>query len=184
MDFEILPNWHPFFVHFTIALISVGSIFYILSNLFSPSSTWGQEMRLFSVWSLVLAGFFTILTLIAGIHAYTTVAHDGSSHVAMTDHRNWGIATSVLLFISLLVLKFSSKTLTARILTSFVLIFLFSSLIITGYKGSHLVYKFGLGVQSLPASHSGHEDHHHNHEHEKKHKAKPDSTHNHDGHSH
>jgi uncharacterized membrane protein len=182
MSFEILPNWHPFFVHFTIALISVGSVLYIVSNSFPTHSKWGKDILLVSVWSLVLAGGFTVLTLIAGIHAYLTVGHDGSSHMAMADHRNWGVGTSVLLFISLFFLKFSSLHSTAWWFTSLILIALLSSVMITGYKGSHLVYKFGLGVQSLPTSLGSHEDHHHDKEKTKNENS--DHSHNHDGHSH
>ncbi|MGH1407796.1 MAG: DUF2231 domain-containing protein [Rhodomicrobiaceae bacterium] len=182
MSFEILPNWHPFFVHFTIALISVGSVLYIVSNSFPTHSRWGKDILLVSVWSLVLAGAFTVLTLIAGLHAYLTVAHDGSSHMAMTDHRNWGFGTGVLLFISLCCLKFFSPHIAARLFTSFIFILLLSSVLITGYKGSHLVYKFGLGVQSLPTSLQGHDDHHHDKE--KKKNENSDHSHNHDGHSH
>lgn len=182
MNIEILPNWHPFFVHFTIALVSIGSVLYVVANFFSLHSKWRQEMLLVAIWSLYLAGGFTVLTLIAGIHAYLTVGHDGSSHMAMVDHRNWGIATSILLFISLCCLKFSSLHSTARWFTSFILIFLLSSVMITGYKGSHLVYKFGLGVQSLPTSLGSHEDHHHDKEKTKNENS--DHSHNHDGHSH
>lgn len=181
MSIEILPNWHPFFVHFTIALIFVGSALYLFTHFFSASSRWRQELLLVATWSLFLAAGFTVLTLIAGVHAYLTVGHDGASHMAMIDHRNWGIGASVLLIISLALLKFSPSQSIGRLLTSFILIFLLGSVLITGYKGSHLVYKYGLGVQSLPKSPGGHHDHH---SHRNGKKDSSDHKHDHDGHSH
>lgn len=185
MSIEILPNWHPFFVHFTIALIFVGALLYLITNFFSAHSKWRQEILLVSTWSLFLAAGFTVFTLIAGVHAYLTVAHDGASHNAMVDHRNWGIATGVLLLISLGLLKFSSSHSIGKLLTSCFLILLLGSVLITGYKGSHLVYHYGLGVQSLPKTLGGHHDHH-SPKNDKKENTDQnhDHNHDHDGHSH
>lgn len=186
MSIEILPNWHPFFVHFTIALISVGTVLYVISCFFAFHSQWRKDMMLVSLWSLCLAGGFTLLTILAGIQAYLTVGHDSSSHLAMTDHRNWAIGTTIFLFITLGIIKLSSDELKSRVLSSIVLISLFFCVLITGYKGSHLVYKYGLGVMSLPSSLGSHEDHHKD---SSGHKTSPktessNELHNHDGHSH
>jgi len=50
-------------------------------------------------WSLWSGCLVTIGTVFAGWYAYNTVAHDQSSHAAMTLHRDWALATASLFLI-------------------------------------------------------------------------------------
>jgi len=75
---EIIPNWHPIFVHFTVALFSVSAIFYILSVLIKKSAI-GMEFSIVARWCLWVGTSLTIATLAAGFYAYYTVAHDTPS---------------------------------------------------------------------------------------------------------
>lgn len=175
MVIEILPNWHPIFVHFTLALLCVGSVIYCVAA-FTPEN---KELRVSASiaahWLLWVGALFTLATLIAGFHAYATVAHDGASHIAMTDHRNWALATAAVtaLFAGLTYFRFNQKT-PFKPFTLLALLLLIL-LTITGYKGSELVYRYGLGVQALPKVGDDHHqsggekqeqhDHHHDHDH-------------------
>ncbi len=42
---------------------------------------------------LALGTVAVIIAVAAGLQAYYSVGHDGPSHVAMTDHRNWAFVT-------------------------------------------------------------------------------------------
>jgi len=160
---EILPNWHPFFVHFTVALFVVSIVFYFLAHFPIPKHlTLNQEFLIVGRWCLWIAALLTIGTVIAGFYAYYTVAHDTPSHQAMTDHRNWAIAT----FITMLMLAVWSW-LRYRANKEVQLKFLFGMLLgvgllmATAWRGGELVYRYGVGVKSLPQSNgAGHNQAH------------------------
>lgn len=159
---EIIPNWHPIFVHFTIALISVSAFCYCIGFLTKKYSL-GQEFLIVARWCLWLGALAAIATVTAGFLAYYSVAHDAPSHEAMTIHRNWAITTFIiiLLLASWSVWRYyKNREISFIFILSMVVAFLLVS--ITAWHGAELVYRYGLGVLSLPqAEEVGHE--HQNH---------------------
>jgi hypothetical protein len=102
--------------------------------------------------------------VIAGWFAYNSVAHDATSHAAMTLHRNWAVPTALLF----LVLAISSINLARkRIMPSFkflsVSVIAAVLLMVTGWLGAEAVYRYGLGVMSLPQVEAGADGHNHSH---------------------
>ncbi len=159
MGIEIIPNFHPIFVHFTIALLSISSLLYLAGFVFKKEKL--LEVARWSLW----AGFvITIGTVLAGFHAYNTVTHDGPSHAAMTDHKNWALATAST-FAVLAIWSFFRHRGGKPTGIVFVILILFASslLAVTGYKGGEAVYRYGLGVMSLPkvSGDGGHGSHEH-----------------------
>jgi uncharacterized membrane protein len=158
---EIIPNWHPVFVHFTIALLIIATLFHIIAVLNNKSTTYYQFESVAN-WNLWTGALFAVVTVIAGWFAYNSVEHDTPSHLAMTDHRNWALGTTVL-FIALAVWSFrrAKKSVAISWLIVLPLIIASGLLGITGWKGGELVYRHGLGVMSLPNTgahdHAGHE---------------------------
>lgn len=159
---EILPNWHPIFVHMTVTLVSISVIFYFLSyftqfkNKFSSGIV--LEFEVVARWCLWLAGIITIFTVIAGFHAYYTVKHDAISHVIMTTHRNWALSTATIILITAIwsVWRYFHKKVLSL---SFIIILPFMQilLLITAWYGAELVFRYGIGVLSLPkAEETGH----------------------------
>lgn len=156
---EIIPNWHPVFVHFTVALLSVATLLSLGSYVVSSDSV-RDQLRLVARWNIWIGSVFVVLTVITGLYAYNTVAHDTPSHLAMTDHRNWALATSGLF---LVIAVWLAKTVRAGKVSGglFVAILLVATglLSVTAWKGGELVYRYGLGVMSLPkADTHGHAD--------------------------
>lgn len=145
----ILPNWHPIFVHFTVALFSLAAGLFVISSF--VKSPLKEQWRLVARWNLWFGAGLTVLTGLAGLYAYNTVAHDTPSHAAMTEHRNWAIVT-IALILTLAVwsivrarrgtmpgaLFVGAMAVTAGILAS------------TAWHGGEAVYRYGLGVMSLP----------------------------------
>jgi uncharacterized membrane protein len=164
---EILPNFHPVLVHFTVALFSVATALFVglpVAGKYLPENL-RQQLEIVARWNLWLGAAATILTVAAGFHAYNTVAHDGPSHAAMTDHRNWAIATFVL-FLSLAAWSILFVRAGKRLGIPFVALLLIAQLVLlsTGWRGGELVYRHGLGVLSLPAVEAGDDGHGHGHD--------------------
>jgi uncharacterized membrane protein len=162
---EIIPNWHPIFVHFTVGLFSTSVGFYILAYLAPHMKFVGAqtiaEFEIVSRWCLWLAGLVVIPTVLAGLYAYYTVGHDTPSHVAMTNHRNWALPTAVAIVLASLWSMwgyYRHKTFTLTFV--FVLLLIQGMLLSTAWHGAELVYRYGLGVISLPQS--SETGHHHN----------------------
>jgi len=151
--FDILPNWHPVFVHFSVALLTVSVVFHILARLLRNGRV-RNEMTVVADWSLWLGTFLTVVTAVAGWFAYNSVTHDEPSHAAMTVHRNWGLAT-LAAFLALAAWSAWNRWRgTARAATVFVVLLAAASALLAGtaWRGGELVYRHGLGVLALPMS--------------------------------
>jgi uncharacterized membrane protein len=95
---EIIPNWHPLFVHFTVALLSVAVLLSVITQFMSAGKL-REQWRLVAQWNLWIGAGITVMTIVAGVVAYNSVAHDTPSHEAMTEHRNWALVTAVLFIV-------------------------------------------------------------------------------------
>lgn len=163
---EIIPNYHPIFVHFTLALFVVTLGFHLLSYMgarmkrISPHLT--QEFETVGRWCLWICALMTFLTIPAGLYAYYTVGHDEVSHAVMTDHRNWAIPTAIAIWlVSLWSLYRYIKHQPISCGFIIALLIVQSLVLSTAWRGSELVYRYGLGVMSLPkAEEVGHQHAH------------------------
>lgn len=162
---EIIPNWHPIFVHFTIALFSFSVFFYLLFRVamylnFSRQDIIG-EFEIVARWSLLSAALMSIATVLAGWYAYNTVKHDEISHVAMVIHRNWAIPTMLGIVMAALYSEWAYyKNKRPNSFFFIMLIVIQFSLLSTAWHGAELVFRYGLGVISLPKE-EGTMHHHH-----------------------
>lgn len=163
---EIIPNWHPILVHFSIGLLSTSVLFYVASY-FSDRNFRLQRQWLHTAnWTLWIGCLFAIITVMAGWHAYNTVSHDAASHAAMTLHRNWAIPTAVVFIIlglsAFRIVKLNRRPTSLFLSCSFIALLM---LMTTGWLGAEAVYRHGLGVISLPqVEESGHHHSHGSHE--------------------
>lgn len=162
---EIIPNWHPIFVHFTVALLTVGAMLKVGSYLAGGESL-REQWRLVARWNLWIGAGFVVLTVLSGVFAYNTVAHDTPSHAAMTDHRNWALITAVVFLVItgwLVLLVRADKARNGLFIA--LLLVAMGLLAVTAWKGGELVYRHGLGVMSLPKAdtHEHAEGEHHDH---------------------
>lgn len=161
---DIIPNWHPLFVHFTIVFVLVLAAVQLL-KWFAPTPY--NKLVTPSAHHLLVAVTFlsVVATVSAGFFAYNSVAHDTPSHLAMTNHKNWALVTAAIISIGavfyFVLPKFKSGLAGNLFVAAAVLV------LVTGFKGGELVYRYGLGVMSLPSSdehgHSGGESHNHSH---------------------
>ena len=157
--FEIIPNWHPVFVHYALALPTVSAVAYVVSmraKTYSIKYHAGWLAR----WSLWVGAGFVGLAVLAGLYAYFTVNHDGPSHIAMNEHRNWALFTApwVMGLAGWAYWMFRNDKEEPR---HFVLAVVAGALLltITAWHGAELVYRYGLGVISLPVPEGVGHDH-------------------------
>ena len=161
---EIIPNWHPIFVHFTVGVFSTAVGFYVLAYLTSHmkffSTSIVTEFETVARWCLWVAGLIVIPTVLAGLYAFNTVGHDAPSHFAMTNHRNWALPTAgAMVFVTLWSMWNYYRHRTLALIFILSLLIVQVMLLATAWRGAELVFRYGLGVMSLPLPRG--EGHHH-----------------------
>lgn len=144
---EIIPNWHPIFVHFTVAILSLIGVIQ-LCLYFLKSSPLKTSLEHTQKWLVGFGVFAVIATATTGLLAYYSVNHDGPSHIAMTDHRNWGLFTAILFLVSSMLFIVKNKGL--KNLARFGFVLVTALVTVTAFKGGEIVYRYGLGVMSMP----------------------------------
>jgi len=157
---EIIPNWHPVFVHFTVAMLVTAAAIHLLSH-FLPKGDLANQLTIVARWNLWFGVGFTLLTVAAGWYAYNTVVHDAPSHLAMTEHRNWAMVTfALLLGIAAWEYYLSRRGKGKGWLFTGLLVIAAGLLLNTAWHGGELVYRYGLGVMSLPKQERNNDDGH------------------------
>lgn len=147
---ELVPNWHPMFVHLSIGILTASVMLYV-ATLFVSAGAPARNLRLAARINLWLGVLATVGTVLTGWYAYATVAHDDVSHTVMTTHRNWALFTATL-FALLALWAFWLRRRDRREGAVFVLAMVVAAapMTVTGFYGGELVYRHGTGVLSLP----------------------------------
>ncbi len=188
LNIEIIPNYHPIFVHFTIGLLSISALLYLLGSVLKK-----ENLLIAARWNLWIGAILTVGTVIAGFDAYNSVGHDAASHAAMTDHKNWALPTAGI-FLALALWAAWTQRGAKTVNSVFVGVIVLASglLAVTGYKGGEVVYRHGTGVMRMPEIHGdgGHGSHSHGDEVQKNHRetrepeAPDEGHHGHSSHEH
>jgi len=148
----IIPNWHPVFVQFTIALLCSVLLFMLLIRLV-PNARLHKQWRAAARWNLWLGSFATIFTLISGLHAYETVYPNELARPAMLAHRNWALASCAWLVVVVIWSAWCCNKGRAGIGFFFAMALLVAMLLSTAWRGAELVYRHGVGVTAVESVH-------------------------------
>jgi uncharacterized membrane protein/ketosteroid isomerase-like protein len=157
---EIIPNWHPIWVHFAIALLVTGTVIYAVFGWKANSGTTEPTQALVvSRWMIWLGAIASLVSLLTGYWASTSVAHDDLAHANMLVHRNWAIGATVIFVIGAGWEFLRRKANRAAVLSVALFLAGSAALLVTGMEGAENVYEHGLGVKRLPDV----SDHDHSH---------------------
>lgn len=156
---EIIPNWHPILVHFTIALLTIAALLFLIPAFAGRNhSLHGIETT--ANWNLWLGAALTMLTVVAGFRAAGSVAHDDAAHLAMDNHKLWALGTATLFVVLALWNTWRvHRGQAVGLAFAAVMLLGLAGLTATGLRGADLVYRHGLGVMALPQSADGGHDH-------------------------
>lgn len=144
-----LENWHPLFVHFPIALLSLFFLFDMLGN-WAGKTAWRQVAAWFLYAGAPLAG----LTVVMGLLAAASVAHGDDVHELMEHHEHLGISVFVLASVLALWRWLAKQGLQGPANTLYGLLsaILFGLLAFTADLGGLMVYRYGVAVEPVARS--------------------------------
>jgi len=169
---EIIPNWHPIFVHFPIAFVTA-AVFFVALGIFFKAKPWSQQCLIFGHWMLWAAAIFACIAAVFGWFAYNSVDHDEAGHLAMTIHAYWALgALGALVLLAAMDLRIQRSVGMPAYGFLTLLVVVWVLVMSTAWHGGEVVFRHGLGVMALPTL----EEQGHTHEHgEHPHDAKTDS---------
>ncbi|MFA5984474.1 MAG: DUF2231 domain-containing protein [Methylococcaceae bacterium] len=161
-----MANWHPLFVHFPIAFLSLFWLVDVIGSLSKQS-----HCRRLAGWLLYLGTMLAIPTVVLGLLAASSVPHGENVHDIMERHESFGLAVLVLaIILSAWRFKVGGQIHGAANMGFLLLAGLLFGLIILGADlGGLMVYQYGVGVKSVPVMSDGHHDHQEDQSHEHNH---------------
>ena len=170
---EIIPNWHPAFVHFPIAF-ATAAVFFVACGVVFKAKPWAQQCLLFGHWMLWGAAIFACIAAVFGWFAYNSVEHDEAGHQAMTLHAYWALS-AVGALVVLAALDVRSRRFVGMPGSGFLvlLVVAWGLVISTAWHGGEVVFRHGVGVMSLPKPENHGHDHAHGDGHDGDHGAVP-----------
>jgi uncharacterized membrane protein len=149
-----MPNWHPFIVHFPIALLPT---FFVLDIIGAIRKN--NELRRVASYFLYLGAISSVIAIIAGFKAAETVAHGSAVHSVMEVHELYGLMVTALALV-LALWRYHNNTpprLMANVLHQILSVSLCIFLTLGADLGGLMVYKYGIGVESAKPPVDSHE---------------------------
>ncbi len=140
-----LNLWHPRFVHFAIALLSVSLLCEIIWRI-----TKKELFREIAEWNLIFAGAGVAMTFITGLIAEDAVTISGAAKETFENHETLGWITFIITGFLLVWRLYKNGEWYRKFATLFLIVYIaaFLSVSIGGYLGGKLVYTYGVGVGS------------------------------------
>ena len=142
-----MPNIHPFLTHFPIALLTVGLVFDTLNILLKQ-----DRLEFIGRWSQLVGTIALAATVISGLVAKGGLTIQASGQVFFEAHQQIAFVVTALAS-SLLLWRISNRLLVPSKYRRTYLLLSFATVVliwIGAWYGGELVYRFGVGVQSIP----------------------------------
>lgn len=151
-----MPNIHPLFVHFPIALFSV----FLLAEFINYFAN-REDLRSAASYTLYLGTLAAVAAVLAGWRAASTVTHSEVVHSIMETHEGFGVTVLIMgVVLSIWRLTRGRKFLPIERLLHLILAFAIVIVMSFGADlGGLMVYKYGVGVKAVKV----HGNHVHSH---------------------
>lgn len=142
-----MDNLHPMLVHFPIAFLPAFLIIDLAGTWFKKA-----EWRVVASWLLYMGAISTVFTVISGFLAGNSVMHGDNVHDIMEALELYGIVTLVLVFVLSIWRWVGGSRMRggANVLFLTVATVLCAIMLLAADLGGLLVYKYGIGVESIP----------------------------------
>jgi len=147
---EIVPNWHPIWVHFAIALLVTGAIAHTIALLRGSNDGGPSQALIVGRWTLWFGVLAAASALLTGTWAAGSVTHDDAAHANMMVHQKWAFTGSGIFLLAALFEWFRRTSIKASVVTVALSLLGAAAIGVTGYEGGENVYEYGLGVERLP----------------------------------
>ena len=146
------PAWHPIVVHFPLALVITATLLLWsarLPGLVSHAAT----LSIVGTWNLCLGTVAAVIALASGLAAVLHLQVGVDARLAISLHLKWAIFTTLLLVL-VSVWRGAGTAQDSRPSWIFLVVLAAAaaSLAVTGYRGGQNVYRYGVGVSTLPAA--------------------------------
>ena len=164
---KTLPNIHPLFVHFPIALLLTSLFLFVLAL-----SIKRNQIFTIAKWNLIIGTLSGVITVITGFIAARSVPHNHEIHMAMITHRNL-MLTTVIISLALSIYIFDKKEcLPGKKGIIFLIgtILMAACLTIGADFGGKMVFKYGVATELYLKlnpeidSNDQHQEHDHGHD--------------------
>lgn len=148
---EFISGLHPFFVYFTIGLLSTSAILYLVGYILKKQDA-KKAVQNMALWLLWGGAGVTVLAIASGFWAYSAPDLDSPANLAVKGHRNWALGTAILFF-ALAGWTWSFVRKGKMIPFYFPAILFVGALLIgiTGWKGGDLVSSYQNGGEQAAA---------------------------------
>ncbi len=168
-----MQNIHPYFVHFPIALLSVGLLWDLLGILLKKES-----FKNAGWWAQLFGTAAIIITAITGLIAANTVVHNDAAHEIMETHETIGLIVTGVFIVLFLWRSFLKTAIPSQRLQQIIYLVIgglaVATMLYSAHLGGKLVYEFGVGGSAVQQSTQPHPHNEANEEHE--HEGDHDST--------
>ena len=143
--------WHPFVVHFPVALIISAACFFLASRLLR-SDTFAANLAVVGTWNLCLGAVAAVFALVTGLGASLDLDVGSEVHQVISVHLKWAMFTTLALVL-LAVWRGAGTAQSSRPSWIFLIILTLATaaLIVTAYRGGKNVYDYGVGVKKIAA---------------------------------
>jgi len=141
-----MQNIHPMFVHFPLALLSVGLLFDVLGYFLKK-----QSLSHAGWWCFALGVISAIVTVFTGIQAEHTVSVSGEAHEILEQHEHFQ-TYSTIVFVGLLIWRSITRGAIPRLAIAYFIVtaIAVAAILYGSHYGGRLVYEYGVGTAVQP----------------------------------
>ena len=143
---QLNPGWHPFIVHFALALTVAGGVALGASRLWQTRRT-RRRLAIWGTLNLCAGAAFVVLAIASGITGIWNLNLPAAARAAVSTHVKWAFLTA--LTVILVAVWRGAGAAPEEPPSNLFLVVMAGAVacaVLTGYFGAENVYRFGIGV--------------------------------------